>query len=132
VVPESELSESFSTSSGPGGQHANKASTRVTLAWNVDRSNVLSDNQRDRLKKSLGNRIDSSGFLRVSSDQHRSQHRNRQDVYERMGRIVGRGLQVRRPRRATAPSAAARQKRLDEKKRRSDTKRLRRDPWQGH
>ena len=125
-IPESELETTFSTSGGPGGQHANKASTRVELRWNIADSDVLGPRQRARLLDKLQHRIDSKGVLRVVSDAHRSQLRNRADVEKRLGEIVAAALKKEKPRRKTEPSRAAKEKRLQQKRRRSELKKSRR------
>ena len=125
-IPESELETTFSTSGGPGGQHANKASTRVELRWNIADSEVLGPRQRARLLDKLQHRIDSKGVLRVVSDAHRSQLRNRVDVEKRLGEIVAAALKKEKPRRKTEPSRAAKEKRLQQKRRRSELKKSRR------
>ena len=128
-IPESELETTFSTSGGPGGQHANKSSTRVELRWNVADSEVLGPRQRARLLDKLGHRIDSRGVLRVVSDEHRSQLRNRAEVEKRLADIVAAALKKEKPRRKTQPSKAAKEKRLQQKRRRSELKKSRRlDP----
>ncbi|HWC14549.1 MAG TPA: alternative ribosome rescue aminoacyl-tRNA hydrolase ArfB [Actinomycetota bacterium] len=128
TVPDSELEYRYSRSGGPGGQHANKTSTKVELVWNVAGSNALGPRQRARLLESLGRRLDSSGTLRLASDRYRSQHRNKEDVNERLRRLVAQALATRRSRVATAPTAASKQRRLDQKRRRSDVKKMRRTP----
>jgi ribosome-associated protein len=125
-IPLAEIQYTFSTSSGPGGQHANKASTRVDLAWNVDDSRILRDEDRELLRSRLRNRIDSSGALRLSSDRHRSQWRNRADVTARMADIVGEALKPPKQRVATAPTRSAKARRLEAKRRRGAIKRNRR------
>lgn len=125
VIPGDEVSISFSTSGGPGGQHANKASTKVELAWNPESSRALGPRQRSRLLKRLGKRIDSSGNLRLSSDRYRSQMRNRQDVTERLARTVANALKEQKPRVGTEPSRAAKERRIKEKKRQAEKKRRR-------
>jgi ribosome-associated protein len=125
-IPLDEIEISFSTSSGPGGQHANKASTRVDLAWNIENSRILDDEERDRIRSRLRNRIDSSGALRLSSDRHRSQWRNRADVTARLADLVSEALKPPKQRVATAPTRAARERRLEAKRRRSAIKRNRR------
>lgn len=128
VIPEAEIDMTFSPSSGPGGQHANKASTRAGLAWNVAKSSVLSDRQRRRLRRNLSTRIDSAGVLRLSGDRHRSQYRNREEVEARLRRLVAKALEPPKNRVATRPTRASKQRRLQQKRRRSETKRLRRAP----
>ena len=127
-IPPDEITLRFSPSGGPGGQHANRSSTRVDLSWNVDASRVLGPRQRARIKGHLRNRLDGSGTLRLSSDKHRSQTRNREEVLARLARLVSEALQPRRARVATTPSQAAKERRLRSKRRRSETKKLRRAP----
>jgi len=127
VIPESELSESASRSSGPGGQHVNKTNTRVTLRWNVRRSEVLSDTQRSRLLTRLQHRLTSQGEL-VLHASSRSQLRNREAVRERLARIVSDALATQRPRVASKPSKRSVSRSIAAVKRRSEIKRSRRRP----
>ena len=126
TIPGDEIRLKFSTSGGPGGQHANKTATRVDLSWDVEQSRALGPRQRERIKSKLGRRVDSAGVLRLSSDARRSQLRNKEDVLERLGRVVGQALKREKSRVATGPTKASKERRLKEKKRRSDLKRSRR------
>ena len=126
VIPDDELQISFSPSGGPGGQHANKAATRVEIVWNVAESRVLGPRQRERILTNLKNRIDGSGSLRVQSDRRRSQLRNREDAQERLAQMVAEALRPRRRRIATHPSAGANEARLRRKKQQSQKKAARR------
>ncbi|MGH2750493.1 MAG: alternative ribosome rescue aminoacyl-tRNA hydrolase ArfB [Actinomycetota bacterium] len=126
VIPEDELDERFTTSSGPGGQHANKASTRAELAWNVETSRALGPRQRERIRARVANRIDSSGVLRVASEKHRSQLRNRDEVRQRLARLIAGALVVEKPRVKTKPTRAGKERRLQQKRHRSQIKRARR------
>ena len=128
VIPADEISLKHSTSGGPGGQHANKVATRIDLRWDVASSPSLGPRQRARILHGLRGRIDGSGVLRLSSDRHRSQLRNREDVLDRLGALVAGALKPPKKRVATAPSASARERRLKAKKRRSQIKRARRGP----
>lgn len=128
VIPEAELKERFTTSGGPGGQHANKAATRVELSWNVARSSVLGPRQRQRLLDRLANRIDADGNLRVVADSERSQLRNRGEAEKRLADLVAAALRRDRPRRRTKPTKASQEKRLESKRRRAEIKKARRDP----
>jgi ribosome-associated protein len=125
-IPDDELEFTFSTSSGPGGQHANKAATRVDVAWNVAASRVLGPRQRDRIRSRLGRRIDSVGVLRLSSSRFRSQLRNRADVTERLAGLVAEALRPEKKRVVTRPTRASVERRLRAKKQRSATKQGRR------
>ncbi|MEA2446772.1 MAG: ribosome-associated protein [Actinomycetota bacterium] len=126
VIPPDELRFNFVTSGGPGGQHANKTATRAELNWNVEQSRALGPRQRERIRTRLANRIDSSGNLRIVSDRYRSQMRNRQDVTERLTRLVAGALRTPRSRVATAPTKSSKEKRLRTKRHRSEIKRNRR------
>lgn len=128
VIPEDELRWSFTPSPGPGGQHANKTSTRAELGWDVGSSRVLDEVQRERIRSALGRRLDSRGVLRVASSTRRSQLRNRDEARRRLAELVEAALRPARTRRPTRPSSAARERRLKTKKRRSDLKRQRRLP----
>jgi len=125
-IPEHELHFRFTTSGGPGGQHANKASTRVELIWNVQTSSALGPRQRQRLLGALRNRIDGNGNLRLASDRQRSQLQNRHDVIDRFSHLIKRSLVPPKKRVETKPSKASKERRLAQKKRRSDVKKNRR------
>ena len=127
VIPESELSETASRASGPGGQHINKTSTRITLRWNVQQSEVLSDRQRSRLLARLRSRLTSDGELVLHSSS-RSQARNRESVRERLASVVRDALATQRPRVATKPSKGSVSRNIAAGKRRADLKRTRRRP----
>lgn len=128
TIPASELEFRFSPSGGPGGQHANKVSTRVDLSWDVQGSQVLGPRQRASILSRLGHRIDGAGNLRLSSDAYRSQLRNREEVSQRLASLVAEALRPRKSRRATAPTKASKERRLQDKRKRSETKRARRSP----
>ena len=121
-VPRSEVELRFSRSSGPGGQHAQKSDTRVEAVFDVEASSALSEAQKRRVISRVG------PVVRAVAQDERSQWRNRELAYERVVETLREALRVRRPRRATKPSAAAVERRLDEKRRRGETKRLRRPP----
>lgn len=123
-IPRRELSVSFSTSGGPGGQHANKAATRVELRFDVESSSALGPVQRQRVIDRLG------PVVRVVVDDERSQHRNRAIAERRLVALLQRALRVERPRRPTAPTAGSKQRRRESKARRSELKRQRRRPPQ--
>ena len=120
VVPESELRWQFSASSGPGGQHANTANTRVELIFDVSASRVLTDRQRDVLLRKLG------PVVRVVAQEERSQRRNRERARSRMAQRLAEALRPVKPRIPTRPTKGSVRRRLAAKKRRSDLKRQRR------
>jgi ribosome-associated protein len=121
LIPESELEERFDTSGGPGGQHANRNQTAVTLRLNIDESSLP-----DELRAKLSRRIGSS--VEVTAADTRSQWRNREIARERLEAKLERALVEPKPRRKTKPSKAAQERRLDEKKARGDLKQKRRPP----
>lgn len=128
-IPIAELSVSFSRSSGAGGQHVNKVSTRVEIRFDVARSRTLSEGQRAMLLKRLSSRLTATGVLIVNSDRHRTQGRNREDCQERLAAIISQALKPSPPkRRKTRPGRAAQRRRLDAKKRQGDKKSSRRRP----
>ena len=118
----SEVAFRFSRSSGPGGQHAQKSSTRVEALFDVEASAALTDAERRRVLAKLG------PVVRSIAQDERSQLHNRELATDRIVAQLREATKVRRPRRATKPSKAARAKRLDEKRRQSQTKQLRRPP----
>lgn len=124
-LPRAELSFRASRSGGPGGQHVNTSSTRVEVVWDVAGSPSLSEEQRERIRERLANRIDSEGVLHVVSSEHRSQHQNREAATRRLVELVGRALHVPKARRKTRPTAASREARLRSKKMRSEKKQQR-------
>jgi ribosome-associated protein len=126
VVPAAEIEESASRSSGPGGQHVNKSSTRVSLRWNVVRSRVLGEGQRSRLLTRLGRRLGAGGDLVVHADRQRSRARNLEAARRRMIELIAEALKDSRPRRATRPTRASGERRMESKRQRSGLKRGRR------
>ena len=125
-IPLAELSFRFSTSGGPGGQHANRAATRVTVLFDVAQSPSLSPGMRGRILKKLAPRIDKDGILAVSAQDYRSQHQNRELAIARLQMMLAEALKVPKQRRKTRPSRAAKERRLAEKRRRSRLKEERR------
>jgi ribosome-associated protein len=111
--------------SGPGGQNVNRVATKVLLEVDLDAIEGLADDQRARLRQLAGRRIDARGRLVVTSQATRAQARNVEDAREKLRRLVAAALPRPRRRRATAPTRAARERRIAEKKRRARIKRLR-------
>lgn len=120
TIDEDELEWRFAPSGGPGGQHANKASTRAEARFDVAGSRSLTDAQRSRLLARLGPEV------RVAVDESRSQWRNRALAQQRLLERLGGALVVERPRRATRPTRGSVERRLAAKRRRSSRKRDRR------
>jgi ribosome-associated protein len=122
AVPVSEIELRTSRSSGPGGQHAQKSETRVEAVFDVEASSALTDAQKRRVVAKAG------PVLRAIAQDERSQLRNRELATERLVAALRDALFVQRRRVPTKPSAAAKARRVDEKKRRGEIKRLRRQP----
>jgi ribosome-associated protein len=122
VVPLSEIQLRTSRSSGPGGQHAQKSETRVEAIFDVEASTALSDNQKRRVVAKAG------PVLRAIAQDERSQLRNRELAIERVVEALRKALHVERQRVPTRPSKAAKERRLEDKKRRGQVKQLRRQP----
>jgi ribosome-associated protein len=122
VLPRSEIELRTSRSSGPGGQHAQKSETRVEAVFDVEASNALSEAQKRRVVAKAG------PVLRAIAQDERSQLRNKDLATERLVESLREALRVPRRRVPTKPSAASRERRLEQKKRRSQVKRLRRQP----
>ena len=128
AVDDSEVTFTFARSGGAGGQHVNTSSTKVELRWNVDASAGVDDRQKALIHQRLGNRINAEGDLVLQSSEHRSQTRNREAVVARFANLLAEALRVQASRRPTKPTQAARRRRLDSKRRRAETKSLRRSP----
>jgi ribosome-associated protein len=122
VIPRSEIELRFSRSSGPGGQHAQRSETRVEAVFDVEASQSLSETQKRRVVRKAG------PVLRAVAQDERSQWRNRELAVERVVEALREALRVERPRRPTKPTRESRRRRVEEKKRRGQTKRLRRPP----
>lgn len=122
-IPRDELDVRVSRSSGAGGQHVNKTSSRVEIFWNILASRALSDDQRALLRDKLASRITTDGSVRVVASDMRSQSRNRELAEDRLSELIGRALVVPKKRKATRPSKAAKQARLESKRRHSSKKR---------
>jgi ribosome-associated protein len=124
AIPLREIAVRASRSSGPGGQHANVTASRIEATFDIAASSALSEEQKRRLIARLGPRVTA-----VAQDA-RSQARNRELALERLRRRLTTALAVQRPRHATKPTSAARQRRLDSKRRHAERKRTRRRPAQ--
>jgi ribosome-associated protein len=121
-IPLAEIELRFSRSSGPGGQHAQKSETRVEAIFDVEASQTLSQRQKSRVAQKAGT------VLRAVAQDERSQARNRELAVERVVEQLGNALKIERKRVATKPTARSKERRLEAKRRRAETKRLRRPP----
>lgn len=122
TIPDSELTERFSASGGPGGQHANKAATRVELVWSIDESVILTDSQRATLVNHVG------PVIRVVVDDERSQLRNREIAEQRLADRIRVALTPVRKRRPTKPTRGSQRRRVESKRKNSQRKQMRQRP----
>ena len=125
-IPEAELRFRFSRSSGPGGQHVNRTETRVELVFDLAHTPSLRENQRARALQRLAPYVDRKGVLHLVSQSSRSQLRNREEVMARFQTLMRGALKVPKKRYPSAPSRAARERRRESKRQRSEIKRRRR------
>ena len=128
VVPETELQFRASRAGGPGGQHVNKAATRVEVLWDVAHSLSLDETRRRRILERLAARIDGAGVLRVVAQERRSQLQNRLAAVGRLQALVDRALYEPKTRRPTKVPRAVKERRLTHKRQRGDIKKLRGRP----
>lgn len=129
TVPEAELLEKFSRSSGPGGQHVNTADSRVQLSLDLGTTIALDDDQRARVLQNLAPRL-SGAVLTVSAEDHRSQRRNREAARRRLAELLRDAVAPTVPRRPTRPTRGSRRRRLEAKRQRSEIKSTRKRPDQ--
>ncbi|KRA16834.1 MULTISPECIES: alternative ribosome rescue aminoacyl-tRNA hydrolase ArfB [unclassified Lysobacter] len=123
TIPEQELVERFVRSTGPGGQNVNKVATAVELRFDVAQSPSLPEPVRERLLAKRDRRVTGDGVLVISAQRFRTQERNRDDARERLAAFIESGLHAPKPRIATRPSRASKERRLGAKRERSTVKR---------
>ncbi|MDP7004859.1 MAG: alternative ribosome rescue aminoacyl-tRNA hydrolase ArfB [Phycisphaerales bacterium] len=124
-IPLKELRFVYGTSTGPGGQHVNRTATKATLLFDINQSLFLSQSHKNKLFASLSTRINKEGILRVSSSKHRSQKANREETITRFFELINDVLKSKKIRKKTSIPSSSRRKRLEQKKKRGDKKRLR-------
>ncbi|WPD20855.1 MAG: alternative ribosome rescue aminoacyl-tRNA hydrolase ArfB [Candidatus Electrothrix scaldis] len=125
IIPAAELFFSYSRSSGKGGQHVNKVNTKVSLIFDLEASPSLTEEQKTLLKQRLGNRLNKQGILRLDGDRQRSQRGNQEEVIQRFISLLRDALYIQKSRKKTKPSRNAKQRRLQQKKQRSQLKQQR-------
>jgi len=125
-IDPSEIQEKFVHSSGPGGQNVNKVATAVQLRFDVANSPSLSDEVRGRLTTLAGRKITAGGVLLIEARRYRTQERNRADATARLVELIRKAAVKPKPRRKTKPTLASKHRRLESKRQRGETKKLRR------
>ncbi len=128
VIPGAELWFTASRAGGPGGQHVNKTSTRVTLHWNLSETNALTLTQKKRAMTRLASRLTKDGVLQIHVDDSRSQKTNRELGRDRLADLLRSAIKPTKKRIPTRASKAAKRRRLEDKSRKSKIKRLRSKP----
>ena len=125
VLPASDLRLDFARSGGPGGQNVNKVESKVILFFDLRGSTALDEGQKARVQEALGTRLNRDGALVLHVSTHRERRRNEEEAYERLAKLLRAALAPVKNRRATRPTRGSQRRRLEQKKRRSQIKRMR-------
>jgi len=125
VIPGNEIEITASRSGGPGGQHVNKADTRITVRWNVVKTVALTQRQKERVLKKLESRLSGEGDLIIHDSSSRSQKQNKKNALERLAQEVRKALYVTKKRKKTPVPKSVKESRLRAKKHRGKIKKMR-------
>jgi ribosome-associated protein len=128
VIPDAELEFDYIRAPGPGGQNVNKVASAIQLRFNAAASSILDQHSRARLATLAGRRLTREGWIVLTAHRHRTQEANRRDAFERLAELITAARIRPKPRRATQPTRGSRERRLEGKKQRTETKHLRRRP----
>jgi ribosome-associated protein len=124
-----ELDFEFTRSRGPGGQHVNRTESAVILRWNAEQTRGFNDTQKQRLLQNLANQLTKEGELLIRAETFRDQDSNKKEALRRLEEALTKALHVPKKRIKTKPTRSSQRKRLDSKKRDSQTKKLRSEKW---
>ncbi len=124
-----ELEFITSRSSGPGGQNVNKVNSKVTLRWDIKNSSVTTPEEKEMLLQKLSSKLSTEGILIISSQEKRSQLDNKEEALQKLAHLLNQAFTKRKKRKATKPSKAAKQNRLEKKKKHSDKKKMRQNKF---
>ncbi len=125
----SELEFATARSSGPGGQNVNKVNSKVTLRWNIRDSKLITSEEKELLLHKLSTRVTVEGILLITAQDQRSQLQNKEETLLKLALLLQQAFVKKKKRKATRPSKGAVQKRLDKKKKHSDKKKGRQNPY---